>query len=404
MDEELAAILATMAEVAAAGASELSCALEAEEWASAMIGSWRGGLTRDPDIDRLFGAGLARKLEELGGPAALTALRALGSVGEESYAPLAERAARRLARAGMREPAWVKALGHAGPAQAMLMCSDDGFDDGVSVLVEFAAPGEDPHTLGIYIDHNLGGLVKDVFIAGRIAIVSEQFVAQAAKDKAVSPTEIDLADARARVECALEMLDHTLAPPVSEDVFPLRTFMRARMRTLPAGGNAAPQDLEVPAGERERLLADFLDSPDGKGWGGDEDAQDVVELAISFGCDYNHGGPLRWSPVVVEIFMTDWLARKVVREREFFERVPDVLRDWVRFAGHRRGVPAASLRHAVAAVKRFRKEMLELTQDADCWGPAKIFAMAAGQAGVDLTDPDAMNTFIETYNGTNAPL
>lgn len=41
-------------------------------------------------------------------------------------------------------------------------------------------------------------------------------------------------------------------------------------------------------------------------------ARDVVELAIDFGADYNHGGPLRWSPVVVEVFMTNWLARKDV--------------------------------------------------------------------------------------------
>ena len=78
--------------------------------------------------------------------------------------------------------------------------------------------------------------------------------------------------------------------------------------------------------------------------------------------------------------------------------MPDVLRDWVKFAGHRRGVPAAALREAVAAVRRFRKEMLEAVDDPDTWGPAKAFAGAAQQAGVDRSDPDALGAFVERHN------
>jgi hypothetical protein len=121
-------------------------------------------------------------------------------------------------------------------------------------------------------------------------------------------------------------------------------------------------------------------------------------VAIDFGADYNHGGPLRWSPVVVEIFMVSWLARKVSRQPAFFELVPDVLLDWVAFAGRRRGVADAAVRHAVAAVGRYREEMLDAVADPDSWGPAKAFAAAAVAAGVDITDVDAVNEFIEHYN------
>lgn len=121
-------------------------------------------------------------------------------------------------------------------------------------------------------------------------------------------------------------------------------------------------------------------------------------MAIDFGADYNYGGPLRWSPVVVEIFMTSWLARKVAREPEFFERVADVLPDWVSYAGRRRGVAATALHEAVTAVDLYRNEMLDVTGDEEAWGPAKAFAVAAQQAGVDLTDPEAVARFIEQYN------
>jgi hypothetical protein len=391
-------MLGTMAELAVAGAGEPSDALDAEQWVSGLVGTWQTGPVPDPDADRLFGPGLVLALEHLGGSGALTVLRALAAVGDEAYASLAREAADGLAGAGVTGPSWLEGLGRAKPVAALVMCDDDGFDDGLSVLVEFATTGAERHTLGIYIDHNMGALVKDVFIAGPLSSVREQLERSAPDRDRLALRELDLAEARARARDALEIFDHTLAPPVDDDVRSLRAFMYARIRTLPEGGAGPDEEPEVTPDERERLLIDFFDSPEGRRWRGDDDARDVIELAIDFGADYNHGGPLRWSPVVVEIFMADWLARKVTREPVFFERVPDVLRDWVKFAGQRRGVPAAALREAVSAVKAFREEMLEVVNDPETWGPAKTFAMAGHRAGVDLSDPDAVGAFVERHN------
>jgi hypothetical protein len=399
MERELSEIMGTMAALAVAAAGEPDSPVEAEEWISSLVGTWQVGPIPDPDADRLFGSGFVLALEHLGGSGALAVLRALAAVGGESYASLARQAADRLASVGVLDLPWSEGLGQARPVDAMLMCDDEGLDDGVSVMVEFAAPGIETHTLGVYIDHNMGGLVKDAFLAGPLSSVREDLERNAPDRDRIALRDLDLAEARARVRDALEILDHTLEPPVDEDVRPLRAFMYARIRTLPEGGAwGQDKEPEITPEERERLLADFLDSPDGRRWREDDDARYVIELAIDFGADYNHGGPLRWSPVVVEIFMTDWLARKVTCEPEFFERVPDVLRDWVKFAGQRRGVPAAALREAVAAVRAFREEMLDLVNDPETWGPAKTFAMAAQQAGVDLSDPDAVGAFVERHN------
>jgi hypothetical protein len=170
------------------------------------------------------------------------------------------------------------------------------------------------------------------------------------------------------------------------------------MRVLPAGSALPDADRDVTPEEREHLLTDFLASPEGLRWRGDEDAEDVAMLAIDFGADYNHGGPLRWSPVVVEIFMLDWLARKVTREPEVFERLPDVLQDWVRYAGRRRGLPGEALLQVADAVAEHRSEMLETVSDPAAWGPAKVFATAALEAGVDMSDREQVEAFIERYN------
>jgi hypothetical protein len=112
---------------------------------------------------------------------------------------------------------------------------------------------------------------------------------------------------------------------------------------------ALPDEFEeLAAEERESLLDDFLSSPEGERWRNDADAEDVAAIAIEFGADYNYGGPLRWSPAVDEIFTTGWLARKVPREVEFFERVPEVLRDSARFS--REGAGSRSRPNAGFAV------------------------------------------------------
>jgi hypothetical protein len=388
-------MLCDVAELAAAAAAEFDDALEAELWASTIAGMWRFGPLPDPggDSDRLFGSALVRALEELGGSDAAVALRALAAVGADSYAARARAAAERLSAGDAPEPSWVLDLGRARPVTALMMC-DDSFDDGRSVLIDFATPDAESHTLGVYIDHNMGGLVKDAFVAGPLAGVS----AQLASGDGVVVRQLDLAEARARVERALDVLDHTLGPAVDKDVDRLRGFMRSRMRLLP-GGTVLPDAFEeLTPDERERLLADFLRSSEGGRWRGDGDAEAVAAVAIEFGADYNHGGPLRWSPVVVEIFMTGWLARKVPVGVEFFERVPEVLRDWVRYAGRRRGVPPARVAHAVSVVSLYRQAMLNAVRDPERWGPAKAFVMAAEKAGVDLTDLGALNEFVERYN------
>ena len=375
----------------------LEDALEAECWASELISMWRGRQLIDGDAEEVFLPAFIRALERKGSPKSLATLRALSAVGSESHARKAGAAANRLAGRGVSEPPWAGQLGHAEPVAAELMY-EEAFDDGVSVLVEFAPPDGERHTLGIYIDHNLGGLVKDAFLAGPLDEVRSELSSRAHDGVGLALRRLDLAEARARIEAGLYMLDHTYDPPVGDDVCALRGLVDGRVRRLPDGFELPEDYDEMSVEEREGLLAEFLASPEGQRWRGDADAEDVVETAIWFGADYNHGGPLRWSGVVVEIFMTSWLPRKVMREPGFFERVTAVLPDWVRYAGRVRGVPAEPLSEASQAVERFQDEMLEAVNDPDAWGPTKTFAVAAQAAGVDLTDPDALSAFVEKYN------
>jgi len=389
--------MAGLASIAVRDADEPGSALEAEQWAACLVGTWHVapmlGVERVEDV---FFPGFTTALEEIGSSRALATLRALGAVADSSHERRARAAADRLAARGVREPPWSAGLGSARPVAAALM-HDETFDDGLSVLVEFV-DDDGRHTLGTYIDNNMGGLVKDAFVAGPLSEVRDELEGGGSDEDGIVIRDLGLDEARARVEAALEMLDHTYEPPVSDDVRMLRALIDARMRLLPRGFELPDDFVEMTPDERATMLEGFLASREGRKWAGDEDAEDVAATAIDFGADYNHGGPLRWSPVVVEIFMTSWLPRKIAREPEFFARVPDVLRTWVAYAGRRRGLAPKLKREAVAAVKELSDEMLEAVADPEAWGPAKTFAVAAQQAGVDLQDPAAVQRFIDDYN------
>ena len=394
---EIAGRLGRIAETSAHGAHQLVDALDAEQWASYLIGTMYDRAMPGVDVEAVLVPRFVDVLERLGAPGALATLRALGAVTRPEHAGLAHAAADRLAAAGAPEPAWAGDVGRARPTSAVLI-GEDAFDDGAGVLVEFTASGAPTHTLAVYIDHNLGGLAKHVLLAGPVASIRADAERETEGAGGMAVRDLDLGEARARIEWALEALDETYDPPVSEDVRPMRALVEARLRALPAGFRMPAEEVPPGPAEREALLADFLASPEGERWRSDDDAADVVELAIDFGSDYNHGGPLRWSPVVVDIFMTGWLPRKVLDERAFFERVAVVLPDWIRYAGRRRGVPERLVRDAVANVATCRDPMLEAVDDPSGWSAAKAFANAAVDAGVDLSDPDQLARFAEQYD------
>ena len=64
------------------------------------------------------------------------------------------------------------------------------------------------------------------------------------------------------------------------------------------------------------------------------------------------------------------------------------------------------LHDAVAAVNEHRNELLDTIDDPTTWGPAKRFAAEAAEAGIELTDTEAVQRLIDEINqrgGLSAP-
>lgn len=378
-------------------------ALVAQMWASEVWSIWTGSELIDMDALDVFGGGMIDYAARRGTPAALMVLRALSSVAPEPFGSRARLRAERLAAGGVPERSWAPILGTERPTQAWL-AFDPIDDDGVSVMVGFEALGQES-TLGIYVDHNLGGIAKDVFaVPAGIAEVLTRLRENPEDRDGLAFEEISLDEAAARWTAALEMTELTFDPPTSEDFDDLRALVEVRLATLPVGGDQ-PDRSTLSDDERDGLLADFLESDEAIGLMRIEDEEGenatVEELAdqlLTYSLDYTLGTPLRFSPVMVEIFCLDWAPRKIAQDGDGFTLLPDVLAAWIRFVGRRRSIPEESIRTAVDAAYEFAPEMIELAQDPEAWGPAKTMALAVRQRGIELSDQAALDDFVDEVN------
>ena len=374
--------------------------MDAELWASHILGTmWeqRKGLPLDESDDYalVYGQPLVEAIARTGGAGARIALTALAAVDDGELSVLARGLVDGLRRSES-EPSWLPYVGETTPTSAAVL-REDVFDDGFTVFLEARHATGDTHAVGVYIDNNLGVMAKDTLLADSIDRVAEIMRHSASDGGELRLEPLRPADAAAEIRVAMELTDMTLDPPVSEDYAALRALAILRADEVP--GIAAHQEHEeITMAERDALREEFLSAPEGRGFAADSDEAYAASLAIDFCADYVDGRPLRWSPVVVELFMAHWVPGKVLADEKLFAVLPVALDAWVRFAGRKRSIPDWAIEATREAIPRYRSEMTGAGNDPTSGGPAQQFLMAAQQAGIDLSDQEALGTFIAGWN------
>lgn len=382
-------------------AAALGGAFEAELWASALLGAfWRDRFVLPAgeaagDCALALGGPLIDAVAHTGAPGAAIALTVIQHGDDGELGMRAGELARGLPGV-MPPPAWLAGVGKAEVERAAVM-REDVFDDGFTVFLEARHPDGERHAVGVYIDNNLGGISKDILLADSIERVEQVMRANPDPHGELRLESIDPGAAAGHVHAAIELTDMALEAPVGEDFARLRALALMRADETP-GLRPAPDPPHVSTEERDRLRDEFLSSPEGAAFDPDGDEAYTASLAIDFCAGYVDGRPLRWSPVVVELFMADWIPRKVMADGELLARVPAALDAWVRFAGRMRGTPDWAIERTRAAIPRWRNEMLARARDPAAGDPAKQFLAAAQEAGIDLTDEDALAAFVAGWN------
>lgn len=238
--------------------------------------------------------------------------------------------------------------------------------DGDNVLLGARLPGHEL-TAVIYIDHNLGTVVKDAFpVPGPISEVIER-LREAADDPDVTVRDIGLANARARVAEAIEV-GAIMFPPFETETWPAsRPLTEWLLRLLPADGTGYTRPVWSEAAKK-RLANRFFGSRFGKPLD-DADHQDLLDQFVWFGTDYGPGDPLRWSPVAVEILLADWIPRKIVAHSGYLSKAPELLRAFIQFCHAERKIRPALTGQTLAAVDEYEPEYQRVIRSPRPQGP-----------------------------------
>ncbi len=346
-----------------------------------------------PDRDELLESLLAVALPET---AALLAALA-GLSGDDV---LGRRVLREITERAHPIPSWLVGLpGSVAGARVVELTHVLG--DGDNLLVEATLPGGHRLTAVVYIDHNLGTLVKDAFVLSEpLEDVLAHLQTASGDDSDLVVRPCDPADARARITEAVR-LGSISFPPFETDTWPAsRALVEWMAGLLPSGGVGYQQ-----SGWDEAALGDlahrFRASPFADGV---EDPADLLSVLLGFGADYAPGDPLRMSPVVVEVLLLDRVPRKVVAPVEDLTAVPDLLRAFVRFCHQERGIRPALTEESLAAVDAYEPEYQELIRTDRPQGSAGLLAALGMLDEPERDYPDIMLDALRRAVGGDAAL
>ena len=294
---------------------------------------------------------------------------------------LRARLRRALARRGHPLPEWLAQLDTATADRSVVMSHVLGDGDNIMVGVSLAT-GEQL-TFVVYIDHNLGTVVKDAY---PVADSIENVVALM-KDSSGDPdmtfSDLVLADARERITAAVALGAMTY-PPFETDTWPAcRPLVEWVARLLPAGGTGYVRPT-WHANATAALAQRFFASPYGVDLD-DVDHRNLISTFIWFATDYGPGDPLRWSSVAVEILLLDWLPRTVMADATFLGLAPDLLRAFVRFCHAERGIPDSLTEETLGAVDRYEAQYRERISGPRHRGAATLVAAGLFE---DVDDED----------------
>ena len=259
--------------------------------------------------------------------------------------------------------------------------------DGDDYLLGVTLPSGHSLSALVYVDHNLGAVVKDAFVVPESLEDLALKVGTTIDDPDQSLTRTDPAIARAVVEAAIEQ-GARLYPPVESESWPMcRPLVEWMLRALPIGGEA-PERKEWSDEETAAISADFFASRFGAPLD-HEDERSLLDSVLWFGTGYATGDPFRWSPVTVELLLDDWFPRKVVAEPSYLTKLPDVVRGFIWYCHDRRGIRAALTAETLAAVDRYEPEFQRVIRSARSQGPA---ALLAGTFEAGAHDEDDLST------------
>lgn len=257
-------------------------------------------------------------------------------------------------------PGWVDGLPQASIDRVVEVSHVLG--DGETFLIGVQLPGSSGLTVSVYIDHNLGTIVKDSYVVPEALAPVLRTMGDLIDEPGTTCDDIEPADARTKVTEAL-------ASPLSNGLFGddgtwprCRPLLEWVVRLLPEGGHGH-QHRTWSRAEQDQLVDAFFASPYGRALR-DAHRRRLLDGIVEGILDTD-GDPMRWSPVTVELLMVDELRHDPDLAADDLRQVPDLLRAFIGYCHAERGVPAALTDETIDAVDRWRTHLQHAIDDLD---------------------------------------
>lgn len=357
-------------------------------WISHLLGLFGGLLLLgEPDPAEAVGTRLISVAHRRRTPEAQMCLWALAAVGSDRLALRARRALTGLEASASQVPGWFDRIGGAEPTSAWRASDPCGDQDGI--MIGFRYPDGREHCLTVLVDHLLGGIAKDAVI---LPTSIEKVLPTWREDAGIELVEEPVERAASRVMKAVGWTSMTIDAPITDDFVDTVALVRARLGSL---ADPVPDQEPFEAAEREALVQAFLSDDARSRFAHDPDAWFLLDALVDYRCD--HGGdPLRWSCGAAELFLLDWVPRKLSAPDALLGRAGDVLGAWP-WAMARAGLGAHLAEQTLEVVAELGSEAVEALRDQSRWGPAKRVAMEMLADGVDPTDGDTVEAWLSEH-------
>ncbi|MET0726929.1 MAG: DUF6398 domain-containing protein [Acidimicrobiales bacterium] len=266
-----------------------------------------------------------------------------------------------------RLPAWVNCLAQATVTRAVEVSHVLG--DGEAFLIELRVPGASAITVDVYVDHNLGTVVKDAFVAPEAIDRLLVSMADLLDDPHTTVAEVDLNSVRAKIDGALAR-PLSAGSPFSHDgdSWPQsRPLVEWVLRLLPSGGTGYVSH-RWTVSDQQALSAAFFASPYGRALR-DARRQMILQRLLDHIIEGLRGDPMRWSPVTVELVMVGELDHPDLDA----ELLPDLLRAFVGYCHAERHIPVELTEATIDSVERWVPELRQAITDFHAWdGPSSF--------------------------------
>jgi hypothetical protein len=181
-------------------------------------------------------------------------LRTLMSLGTPAIRKTASRALGELTGTGIYPPEWVTEIGKVTPGQAWRRYDIFGDDETVAATFSY---GETEHAVVMQVDLTGVPITTAIGVASDAANLIEAI--NRVDDEFDRPEQIDLAEARRRMEEPLARCDQESDPGLSADTVAYLPIARTRIRRLPVEAAYVPPDFT--AADRAAAVDDFMKSP-----------------------------------------------------------------------------------------------------------------------------------------------